>query len=146
MDALAWPQILAALLGGGGIGAIATAWVRAHVVDRKTEARLAELENQREDAVRAAALSLVAEMREQVREGREETGQHQTQYVDCERRCAELAAENRALKTRIDDLEATVKRLEGQVEKLLPEALKGYALSEDDTRPATVHALRREKA
>lgn len=145
MDAIAWPQIIAALLGGGGVGAIATAWLRARIVDRKTEARLAELENEREDRVRAAALSLVGEMREQAREAREETGQHQSQRLDCERRCARLEGDNDRLKRRVAELEEAVERLESQVAGLLPEALKGYALGES-VPPPLPPEMRRRKA
>jgi HAMP domain-containing protein len=144
----AWPEVIGGLLGGGTIGTIVTRWLRSRTAEKRIEARLIELENAREDRVRDAALRLVDHASEEAREAREETGKHFLNATDMARELGRLGAENVELRARVGALEEEVRQLRDQVERLLPEALKGYALTDTkSTPPAQIRVLRdREKA
>jgi chromosome segregation ATPase len=144
----AWPEVIGGLLGGGTIGTVVTRWLRARTADRRIEARLIELENEREDRVREAALRLMSQATDDAREAREETGRHLTSFADVAHELGRLGAENVELRARVERLEEENRQLRAQVRDLLPEAIKGFALTDEATtppRPTLVRPIRREE-
>ncbi len=151
MSDTAWPEVIGGLLGGGTIGTVVTRWLRERTADKRIEARLVELENEREDRVREEALRLMAaergaanEARDEAREAREETGRHLTSFADVAREIGKLEAENIELRARVGVLEEENRQLKDQVRQLFPEALKGFALADEKPapRPTLVRPVR----
>ncbi len=141
MSDTGWTEVLGGLLGGGTIGTIVARWLKSRTANRRIEARLVELENEREDRVREAALRLATQATSEAREAREETGQHRTEYTNLVRAYGKLEAENAELRGRVAALEERVRLLQEQIEQLLSGAARDHTLV-PDVRPGRVIPIR----